>query len=166
MSERVECIGYEDSRYYDRRGEHPLYFRWRGMIKRCHSPGSDAYANYGHRGIVVCQRWREDFWAFVADVGTPPSPHHTLERIDNDGPYEPGNVRWATYLEQRNNTRFNRVLELNGRRQTVSQWAREMGVSRGLILGRLQHGWSIEDAILLPSQRWPRRAERKAGLAQ
>lgn len=83
---------------------HPLYDRWRGMWSRCRNRNHSAFSYYGGRGIRVCDRWR-DFTAFVADVGAPPSPAHTLDRTDNNGHYEPGNVRWATPTEQQANTR-------------------------------------------------------------
>lgn len=84
---------------------HPLYRRWLTMKSRCHNPNYPKYADYGARGIIVCERWRTSFANFLADMGMPPTLKHSLERKDNDGPYAPGNVVWATAKEQRANRR-------------------------------------------------------------
>lgn len=81
------------------------YQAWSGMSKRCYNPKTKAYPYYGGRGITVCDRWRSNFSCFLADVGRKPTPAHTLDRINNDGNYEPGNVRWATRQVQRMNQR-------------------------------------------------------------
>jgi hypothetical protein len=88
----------------DGRTRHPLYKRWTAMIERCHTvPTHHEWHRYGGRGIQVCQRWRDDFWAFAADVGVPPESGLTIDRIDPDGDYEPSNLRWADALTQRHN---------------------------------------------------------------
>src|SRR5665213_155235 len=91
---------------------HPLYHTWGSMKKRCSYPGHGSYSSYGGRvttqcpeGIYVCDRWRENFWLFVEDVGACPSPEMSLDRIDNDGPYHPDNIHWATPKEQAANKR-------------------------------------------------------------
>lgn len=85
---------------------HPPEYRiWQGMKRRCDTPTVHGYPNYGGRGIRVCDRWCHDFTAFYADVGQRPSPRHSLDRINNDGHYEPGNVRWATWSQQALNRR-------------------------------------------------------------
>lgn len=81
------------------------YAAWVNMRHRCHNPRNKSYPYYGGRGIAVCEQWRTSFAAFITDVGPRPSPRHTLDRIDNAGDYEPGNVRWATWKEQRANRR-------------------------------------------------------------
>lgn len=82
-----------------------VYRAWTGMIERCSNPNFRQWDSYGGRGITICDRWRERFENFLADIGEPPSPDHSLDRINNDGNYEPGNCRWATRVEQSANRR-------------------------------------------------------------
>lgn len=84
---------------------HPLYHTWSGIRARCTNPKNPNWPNYGGRGIRICERWLQSFEAFVADVGERPSAAHSIDRRDNDGHYEPGNVRWATAGEQAANKR-------------------------------------------------------------
>jgi hypothetical protein len=118
------------------------------MKKRCYIPSSTGFANYGGRGITVCERWRDSFEAFFADMGPRPSPKHSLERINNGGHYEPGNCRWATKLQQSENRRTNRLFTHNGRTQTISQWSRETGINYYRLHTRLcVLKWSPERAL-------------------
>lgn len=108
--------------------KHPLYQTWKGMKDRCSKTTSVSYPGYGGRGISVCERW-QSLHHFVSDMGERPSPDHSLDRINNDGNYEPGNVRWAIKKEQGQNTRFNVNITHDGKTLCLTEWARELGVS-------------------------------------
>jgi hypothetical protein len=83
----------------------PTYRAWVNMIRRCTDPNHDSYPNYGGRGVSVCPEWRHSFASFLSAMGDKPGPIYSLDRIDNDGDYEPGNCRWATRIQQRANRR-------------------------------------------------------------
>jgi hypothetical protein len=122
------------------------------MRTRCYNPHDVSYPNYGARGIRVCDRWRESFEQFFVDVGPRPSPDHSIDRIDNDGHYEPGNVRWATRDEQGHNQRTNRQLTLDGTTKTLAAWARAADMSVQALSGRLKSGMSLREALHKPIQ--------------
>jgi hypothetical protein len=115
---------------------------WSAMKARCSNPKLRCYKSYGGRGIKVCARWLESFANFYADMGPRPDGM-SLDRIDNDGDYEPGNCRWATQLQQARNQRSNVVLEHNGERKTVSEWAQILGVPTTTIYSRHARGWPL-----------------------
>lgn len=130
-----------------------LHRIWGMMIQRCENPNLERYPDYGGRGIKVCQRWRESFQAFAADMGPRPSPKHTLNRKDNDGDYEPSNCVWSTAIEQANNTRANRTVIVRGEKMTLTQAYRRFSVVSWTALWmRIKKGWSIENALLTPPQ--------------
>jgi hypothetical protein len=116
----------------------PEYRVWCQMIGRCHSKTNRSFCNYGARGIVVCEEWRSDFAGFLRDMGTRPSPQHTLERMNNDGNYEPNNCRWATRTEQNRNTRSNVVLLLDGEQMPLSVAAERCGLAYSAVQARLR----------------------------
>ena len=128
----------------------PEYQIWRGIIQRCTNTKSPGYARYGARGISVCCRWRDNFPAFMLDIGTRPSAKHSIDRIDNDGNYEPSNCRWATKKQQERNKRSNHLIIHNGKTQTIAQWAEEVNVPRLVLYGRIGLGWSMKQAIETP----------------
>lgn len=107
------CIRAEQARqqgFQNRvHGEAPCstaeYRIWKGMFTRCYNPKTPNFRHYGGRGITICDRWREDYPAFLADMGRRPSAIHSIDRIDNDGDYEPGNCKWSTPSEQNSNQR-------------------------------------------------------------
>lgn len=131
----------------DNGGPTPLYRTWRSMRDRCENPRHKSYAEYGGRGIRVCERWLK-FENFLADMGERPIGK-TLDRIDNSRGYEPGNCR------------ANRLLTHNGLTLCVTEWAERLNIPRGTIFGRLHRGWSVERTLSAPCQaeyRRPRRA--------
>jgi len=126
-------------------GRTPAYRIWKAMKRRCFSMSDGSYANYGGRGITVCERWLS-FESFALDMGEPP-PGATIDRIDNDGIYEPGNCRWASRKQQNRNTRKNSVVECDGYRACISEWAEITGVKPGTIWARLRAGWPVEKSL-------------------
>jgi hypothetical protein len=127
----------------------PEWRSWYAMVSRCTDSTNGSYRRYGAVGITVCDRWLGDngFASFLADMGHKPTPKHTIDRIENAKGYSPENCRWADIIQQANNTRTNRPITFRGRTQNLSQWARELGCSPGVLLYRLKAGWSVEDAF-------------------
>jgi hypothetical protein len=105
---------------------------WCAMQNRCTNPNAPKYKNYGERGIKICDRW-QDFSNFYADMRNRPSKKHSIDRIDNDGNYEPGNCRWVTNIVQSRNKSTNKVVELNGIKLCIVEWCEVMGIRRGKI---------------------------------
>lgn len=139
------------------------YISWMQMKARCTNPDNPAYANYGGRGIRVCEEWMSSFEAFLRDMGPRP-PRLTLERKDNDGHYEPGNCRWATYTEQARNRRSSTAYALNGETLTLTEWAERHGLLPETVKKRLMRGWSLEESLRSPLVTF-REAGRRAGTA-
>lgn len=130
-----------------------LYNTWQCMIRRCCNPENPAYADYGGRGITVCDEWRNDFPKFLADMGHPPTRRHSLDRIDNDAGYCKENCRWATKQTQSRNSRRNVQIEFHGESHCVSEWAEIIGVDMHTLYNRLFIlGWPIERALTAPIQ--------------
>lgn len=130
-----------------------IYKAWWTMRERCSSPTSQKWHLYGARGIRVCERWRK-FVNFLADMGERPSPMHTIDRIDPNGNYEPSNCRWATQTEQQRNRRNNFIVEFNGERMCIAEWAERTGIKQGTLGYRIRSGWSIERALTEPVRCW------------
>lgn len=124
-----------------------MRYQWHAMMHRCYNPKCESYKNYGGRGITVCRRWR-DFDLFYADMHPRPSPAHSLDRINNNGPYELSNCRWANHYQQNTNKRNNRLLRLGGNSFTMSQWARRLNLNPSTILARLKRGCTVAQALL------------------
>lgn len=126
-----------------------VYRIWLTMRRRCYEPAFKGYPDYGGRGIAVCDRWRNSFENFLADMGEP-TEGLTIDRINVNGNYEPANCRWATYLTQGRNKRNNRFINYQGKTQTLSAWAEEKGLTVTAICRRLQLGWDIARALETP----------------
>ena len=120
---------------------------WQNMIYRCETTTCRQYATYGGRGIAVCKRWRESFAAFLEDMGPAPSILHTVDRIDNNGPYSPENCRWATRKQQALNRSSNRLITAGELTMTLSEWSERSGIHEATIHGRLRRGWPPEKAV-------------------
>lgn len=137
-----------------------LYRIWAMMWSRCSNPNDSGYQDYGGRGIKVCSEW-EEFEAFAADMGEPPSRGHTLDRRDVNSSYKKDNCRWATAMEQANNKRTNRLVTLNGVTKTLTEWVSHFNGSYDRkVYDRVIHrindwNWDIERALTTPKQRCP-----------
>lgn len=124
------------------------YAAWRGMHERCATNQKRVYPRYAGRGIQVCDRWAS-FDNFLADMGEAP-PGLSLDRIDNDGNYEPGNCRWATLVEQCRNRSSNRMLEHEGVVRPLPEWAERFNLPRHALSQRIRAGWAVSDALTRP----------------
>lgn len=126
------------------------YQSWRGMKSRCHHKKSTQWEWYGARGIAVCDRWRYNFLDFLADMGEAPSADHSIDRIDCNGNYEPGNCRWATHDQQQVNKRQRKdsaLLIHNGETLSVTEWANKLGINRHTIFSRVRQGFTTEEIL-------------------
>lgn len=129
------------------RSESALYRIWEGIKSRCLNPKCEAYPKYGGRGITMWTPWVSSFEAFALYVGERPSKRHSLDRMDNDGNYEPGNVKWSTSVEQNNNRRDNKSLTIEGKTRTYAEWCRELGVNYKTFHTRVTRGRTPEEAL-------------------
>lgn len=128
-----------------------LYRIWGKMKNRCYCKKIKAYKNYGGRGIIVCDEWKNDFKAFYDwAMNNGYADDLTLDRIDTNKNYEPSNCRWADWETQQNNRRNNRRFEIDGKSYTITQLARLYNISRGTLAGRIQKGWDIKTAVEKP----------------
>lgn len=124
-----------------------VYSIWSGMVSRCRATGGKNAENYSRRGISVCQRWLS-FENFLSDMGEPPIGS-TIDRRDNNGGYNKGNCRWATVIQQANNTRANRYITAMGETKSLSDWSRDgrCMVRYHVLQARIRRGWDVTEAI-------------------
>jgi hypothetical protein len=129
------------------------YNSWHAMIGRCTNENDIGYANYGGRGITVCDRWL-DINNFIADMGLKPTPKHQLDRKENNGNYEPGNCKWSTNTENMRNTRSNHLVTVLGETLCMTEMGAKYGVSIEIVNYRTKRGWTIEKAFITPVRKY------------
>ena len=130
-----------------------LHHIWKSMHERCYCENHQQFKDYGGRGIIICDEWKNDFNSFYEwALNNGYQDNLTIDRINNNGNYEPENCKWSTRKEQSNNQRTNRLLTYNNKTQTVSQWAEEVGLNKHTLQTRISRGWSVEDALCRPVQ--------------
>jgi hypothetical protein len=134
--------------------ESPEFWHWTYMLGRCYNPKNRNYPFYGGRGITVCDRWRTSFEAFYADMGPRPSNNHSLDRYpDANGPYAPGNTRWATRDEQSHNRHHHHLITYHNETLCLMDWALKLGKPYQTLYSRLSRNWSVERAFETPVQK-------------
>ena len=128
--------------------EVPLYAVRATMIARCYNQNNHKYKRYGARGIKVCDEWKKSFLSFYLwAIENGYKKGLTIDRINNDGNYEPNNCRWTTFKQQANNTSANRIIECKGEKHNLCEWSRITGIKRETIARRLNKGWEVEKAL-------------------
>ena len=136
-----------------------LYSVWRGLRQRCNNPKHASYHNYGGRGITVCEEWDKSFqafydWSYANGYSTENQKDEklklTIDRIDNNGNYEPSNCRWVDRKTQTRNMRTTRFITFNGQNKSVSEWCEIYGIKLQTFNTRIRNGWSIEEALTKP----------------
>lgn len=151
VSKSCGCAGKDWCRTHGMEGTSE-YNSWAAIIQRCENTKSQNYKNYGARGIRVCKRWRESFENFYADMG-PKTKGSSIDRINNDGNYEPGNCRWTDQKTQSRNQRNTIYLEYKGERRPMAEWAELMGLKRKILENRIRTGWEVSKALEAPSRK-------------
>lgn len=132
----------------------PEYRTWQDMLNRCSKPNRDSYKYYGGRGIKVCERWHK-FENFIADMGRRPHGQYSIDRYpNNNGNYEPGNCRWATYRQQTRNRRSTEWITFGGKSQLLVDWAKDLGIKQHCLRRRINRGWPLGLALTTP--KWSR----------
>lgn len=152
----------------DRQSESIEYRTWKRMKTRCYWTSSKDYKDYGARGIIICDRWKHSFANFLGDMGLRPEGKYSIDRIDNNGNYEPSNCRWATDIEQASNRRGTRPITVFGiQYPTFNAACAALNIPRCRAYNRVQRGWSLEEAFVSEKQnKWSRRHNRINNLAR
>lgn len=145
LPENIPSATYERHGHSGNKPRSREYAAWASMKQRCLNPDAKGYENYGGRGIKIYPEWIESFTAFLLAVGPKPDPSFSIERIDNDGNYEPGNVEWANRTKQQNNRRVTVWVDVDGEDLTIRQVSQRFGLSASLIRQRIQNGCEGDD---------------------
>lgn len=137
--------------YKDGRKNTRLYRIYNNMKTRCYNENAQHYHRYGGRGIKICNEWLEDFSNFKKwSMENGYSNNLTIDRINNNGNYEPSNCRWVNIKTQANNTSSNVIITINDKTKTLTEWCTSIGISYKTVRDRLKRGWNIEDALFKP----------------
>jgi hypothetical protein len=129
----------------------PEWAAWQTMRQRCNNPAHKQYAHYGGRGISVCESWNTSFDAFLQDMGLRPGPDYSIDRLENDGNYEPANCAWRTAQDQMNNRRTTVLLCFRGQTKPLAHWAAVMGIKHSILYRRIRDGWGTARALTTPA---------------
>lgn len=130
-----------------------IYKIWVDMKRRCYNSNKIGYCNYGERGIIICDQWKNNFLSFYNwSMQNGYKDDLSIDRINNDGNYEPSNCRWADRTTQNNNSRHNRYITYNGKTLTMSQWAKYLNLTYSCLKTRFRRGWPIEKALTTPAK--------------
>lgn len=143
-------------------GRPPEYAAWVNMKQRCVTNRESDAGRYKERGIRVCDRWIDSFENFISDMGSRPGPGYSIERLNNNGIYEPGNCIWATAKTQARNRSTSRMIEYNNETRTLAEWCEILGVRYGKAINRLRRGYPVDKIFFLGD--FPNRPEKAAGI--
>lgn len=149
---KARCLKHGSSRSCE-------YNIWNMMLQRCNNGKCKDFPAYGGRGIRVCDRWSK-FENFLADMGRRPSTDHSIDRVENDGNYEPSNCKWATMKEQQTHKTTTRLITFNGVTQNLTWWANSTGININTIHRRIKTGWALKDALTVKSHGGNRFAQK------
>jgi hypothetical protein len=159
------CLRKEGNNIKHNFSKTKIYRTWKHMLSRCTNPKDKRYQDYNGRNINICHRWsnkKNGFENFYNDVGDPPTKYHSIDRINNDKGYSPNNWRWATSKEQNRNSRHNHLLRYDNKELCLSEWAEITGIKEETIRQRLNYGWTIEDALMIPAKKYKKRGVTRA----